>query len=443
MRRYLLSALCALLCCFAAGAQEPALAHGVPPTDLPSVLDISSGVTSHVQGIAVNRAKGEMYFSFTTRFIRTDMKGNVLGTIDRIQGHLGAMTFNPADGCVYASLECKDDEIGAGVAKKLGVPMWETSYFYVAIIDVARVDQIGMDPENDPVLRTVCIREVMDDYAAVVSAKGVVTSPAEGAEATPATLKHRFGCAGIDGVTLGPAPGTAVAGVSPLPLTFVSSDASSSSYAASFDHLYVACGLYGDTTRSDNDHQIILCYPLDEFKKYAQTVSFGTMHTSGPAKPWRKFFVRTGNTTYGVQNMAYDPFTGYLLMAVYRGKKKAFPNYSLYAVDLAAQPFKARLEGIPYRKCKVWQLPLAEDGLEHEASGIRGWNFQWGTTGLFPVGGGYYVFSENYRGMETGIECCRTHLMQWTGQPAHPFVPVPPVPVQKFLPPQKSMSAPL
>ena len=386
MKSILAAALCALLCCFHAGAQDPVL--GAFPTKLPSVLDISSGVSTHVQGIAVNREKGEMYFSFTTRFIRTDLKGRVLGTIDRIQGHLGAMTFNPEDGCVYASLECKNDEIGVSIAKKLGVPMWEGSYFYVAIIDVAKVDRIGMDPENDPVLRTVCIKPSVDDNLARV-------------QLPEGVREHRFGCSGIDGVTIGPAPGE--------------------DGAERF--LYVAYGIYGDPSRSDNDYQVLLCYPLEQVKQYAQTVSFGTMHTSGPSKPWRKFFVRTGNTNYGVQNLAFDPYTGYLLMAVYRGKKQQFPNYSLYAADLSKRPFKARLEGVPYRKCKQWQLPLAEDGILHEASGIRGWNFRWGSTGLFPLGGGYYLFSENYKGMETGIEGCRTHLMRWTGDTAQPFAP--------------------
>lgn len=391
MKSILAAALCALLSC-AAFAQLP--------SELPAVLDLSSGVTSHVQGIAVNRSAGELYFSFTTRFIRTDLKGHVLGTIDRIQGHLGAMTFNPADGCVYASLECKNDEIGAGIAKKLGVDLWDRSYFYVAIIDVSRVDRVGMDPENDPVLRTVFIKEAADDYA------GRVALP-------DGVREHRFGCAGIDGVTIGPPPGGILrtgAFVTPVldaPLC-----------------LYAACGVYGDTSRTDNDHQILLCYDLEELKSHARTVSFGTMHTSGPAKPWRKYFVRTGNTTYGVQNLAYDPFTGYLLMAVYRGKKAQFPNYSLYAADLAKPSFKARLEGVPYRKCRALQLALAEDGLKDEASGIRGWNVRWGTTGLFPLGDGYYMFSENYRGMETGIECCRLHLMRWTADPAQPFAPV-------------------
>ncbi len=390
MKKMIVAAILALLCC-PVGAQLP--------TDLPMVLDLSSGVNTHVQGIAVNREKGEMYYSFTTRFIRTDLRGRVLGTIDRIQGHLGAMTFNPSDGCVYASLECKNDEIGASIAKKLGVPMWEGSYFYVAIIDVAKVDQIGMNPENDPVFRTVCIKPAIDDNEASVQLPDGVR-------------EHRFGCSGIDGVTIGPAP----AGI-------YRTGALVSRVLDSPDYLYVAYGIYGDADRTDNDYQVLLCYPLEEVKGFAQTVSFGTMHTSGPKQPWRKYFVRTGNTTYGVQNLAYDPFTGYLLMAVYRGKKPQYPNYSLYAVDLAKPSFRARLEGVPYRSCKQLQLSLAADGLQHEASGIRGWNVRWGSTGLFPLGGGYYLFSESYKGLETGIEGCRTHLMRWTGDPAHPFAP--------------------
>ena len=390
MKRILVAVLAALLGC-PLGAQFP--------TDLPLSLDLSSGVTSHVQGIAVNREKGELYFSFTTRFIRTDLQGRVLGTIDRIQGHLGAMTFNPADGCVYASLECKNDEIGEGIAKKLGVKMWDAPYFYVAIIDVAKVDRIGIDPENDPVLRTVCLQEPASDYMAQVALPDGVRP-------------HRFGCSGIDGVTIGPAPagiyrtGALVSRVLDAP-----------------DYLYVAYGIYGDVSRSDNDYQILLSYPLEELKRHAQAVSFGTMHTSGPKRPWRKYFVRTGNTNYGVQNLAYDPFTGYLLMAVYRGKKAQYPNYSLYAVDLAAPSFAGRLEGVPYRRCKAQQLSLAKDGLSDEASGIRGWSIRWGSTGLFPLGGGYYLISENYKGLETGIEGCRTHLMRWTADPAHPFAP--------------------
>ena len=156
-----------------------AFAQPLPDTIYAEVRD------GHVQGIALDRAKGCMYYSFTSSFIKTDLEGNVLGTINRIQGHLGAMTLGP-DGRVYASLECKDDVIGQGIAKRLGVGQLshEQSVFYIAVIDVDRIDHVGMDPEKDGVMTTVCIREACKDYA-----------------------DHTYGCSGIDGVTFAPAIG--------------------------------------------------------------------------------------------------------------------------------------------------------------------------------------------------------------------------------------------
>ena len=386
------------------------LAVGMPSAkpertpDMPPVLEVCGGVTTHVQGVALNPEKGELYFSFTTRFIRTDLHGRVLGSIDRIQGHLGAMTFNPEDGCVYASLECKDDEIGRGVAKSLGAEVVSRSHFYIAIIDVAKVDRIGIDPEGDPVLRTVCLSEPALDYYAQVPLQRELVLPAEGKASGHETglLEHRYGCAGIDGVSFGPLPGRK---------------------RHVYDNLYVACGVYGDVTRSDNDHQIILRYRTSALRRYARAISFGTLHESGPAKPSRKNFVRTGNTTYGVQNMAFDPSTRHLFMAVYRGKKTQFPNYSLFAIDLSKTAFKAPLAGVPYEKGKVSQLHLSGDGLLHESSGIHGWNFRWGTTGMIPRGDGCWLFSEPYRDPD-GMQCCRLHLLRWTGDPADPFATV-------------------
>lgn len=356
--------------------------------DLPKLVDVAEG-TGHVQGIAVDTARKCIYFSFTTRFVKTDWSGNVLGSIDRIQGHLGAMTLNPEDGKVYASLECKDDEIGRGIADRLDINLVDKSRFYVAIIDPDRVTEIGMDPENDPVLRTVCVKDAVRDYADSVTL-------ADGSE-----VKHRFGCSGIDGITFAPAPGRK--GGRML--------------------LYVAYGVYGDITRSDNDCQVILCYDPAQMEKYARTVSFGTLHESGPEKPLRKYFAFTGNTTYGVQNLCYDPFTGYTFMAVYRGKKEQYPNYSLYALDMRSRSFKGKPAGISYSPGRKHQLRLASDGLEDDSTGIRGWNFKWGSTGFFAVGDGLYYISENYRIPETKVEGCKARLYKWTGDPMTPFVP--------------------
>ena len=144
------------------------------------------GAKNHVQGIAYDSSAGNMYFSFTTSFIKTDMEGKVVGSIDRIQGHLGAMTFNPSDRKVYASLECKDDVIGAGLSSFAK----GRSMFYIAIIDVDKVTEVGMDSENNDAFRIVCVKDATRDYHMTGFAdKG---------------YEHYYGCSGIDGVTIAP-----------------------------------------------------------------------------------------------------------------------------------------------------------------------------------------------------------------------------------------------
>ena len=63
----------------------------------------------HVQGIAVDLERGYIYFSFTTKLLKMDFEGNLIGSVDGMTGHLGCLTMNPADGRVYGSLEYKDD----------------------------------------------------------------------------------------------------------------------------------------------------------------------------------------------------------------------------------------------------------------------------------------------------------------------------------------------
>ena len=69
----------------------------------------------HVQGIAVDLERGYIYFSFTTKLLKMDLAGNLIGSVDGLTGHLGCLTMNPADGRVYGSLEYKDDAIGKGI----------------------------------------------------------------------------------------------------------------------------------------------------------------------------------------------------------------------------------------------------------------------------------------------------------------------------------------
>ena len=357
--------LAGLLLCAAALAQD------LPKTIYAEVRD------GHVQGIALDGAKGYMYYSFTSSFIKTDLEGNVIGTINRIQGHLGAMTLGP-DGRVYASLECKDDVIGQGIANRLGVDKLshEQSVFYIAVIDVDRIDRVGMDPEKDGVMTTVCIREACKDYA-----------------------DHTYGCSGIDGVTFAPAIGKC---------------------SGKKLYLYVAYGIYGDNGRSDNDNQVLLCYDIKDWKrKYETPVVFGTVPENGPEKPLHKYFVHTGNTTWGVQNLAWDRYTNRIFMAVYKGKKPEYPNYPLFCIDVKQRPVKAVPKGLD----EVHEtLALSAAGLYDKPSGVYGYDFKWGSTGLCPLGDGQWYISENHKDKETGIQSCTARLYQWFGFGNKPFI---------------------
>lgn len=335
-----LSALLSLFLSLCASAQ-----------DIPGSIRIT-GRNNHIQGFTVDTGKQCIYASFTTAFYKTDYQGNIIASIENIPGHLGAMSRNPEDGKVYASLEIKDDEIGRGIAREMGMDVVEEgqSAFYIAILDVDRMDRMGMDPQKDGVMELVRIEDACRDYA-------------EG---------HRYGCSGIDGVTFAPGIGS----------------------RRNKMYLYVAYGIYGDPARDDNDDQVLLCYDPKHFNG---------------RKPLHKYLVRTGNTTYGVQNMAYDDYSGRIYLFVYKGKKAGFPNYPMFSLDCSQKPVRDRLQ-------------LTDDGLKDEATGIRGWNFKWGSTGFCPLGEGRYMVSENGYDDKARQQYSDLRLYQWTGKTEEPFI---------------------
>ena len=318
-------------------------------------LSVQYASGSHIQGIAVDPKREYMYFSFTTCLVKTDMAGNLIGSVTGLAGHLGCIAYNYADGKVYGSLEFKKDAIGKGILQNLGVDLTLDDGFYMTIFDVDKITRPQMDAEKDGVMTAVYLKEVVDDYA---------------------FPGHRYGCSGIDGTTFGPA--------------FGQKDGK--------QYLYVAYGIYGDTTRQDNDHQVILQYDVSQWSKFAQPLQQLSMHRSGPDKPDGKYFVYTGNTTYGVQNLEYDPATHTMLMAVYRGKKPQFPNRAMYFIDCSQPP----LEGN--------QLTLAKIGLPHPETGIYGSEFPLGSTGIASLGDGNFYISEpfeNEQGFGSRVQCFR------------------------------------
>jgi len=348
---------------------------------VPSSLYLE-GDRNHVQGIVCDIEAGCFYFSFTTRFVKADFQGKVLGSIDKIQGHLGSMTFDPSTRKVYASLECKDDVIG----KNLSTFAAGRSKFYIAVIDVDRLDRIGMDSERNSIFRTVSLADVEADYHAKVELDGQ-------------TVDHRYSCSGIDGVTIAPKIGK----------------------KGGKQYLYCAYGVYRGDLRSDNDYQVIGRYDLAQLDAKASTVVFGEFDQRSIEKPQEKYFVYTGNTEWGVQNLCYDPTTGYMILAVYRGHKPQFPNYSHFTVDVAKKPSKSVLQGVSYDTSRHPILKLADFGLGNSNDAVTGWNFPWGSTGMSALGRGVFVFSQNGRS-DAGKQFCKTHLMRWTGDPANPFV---------------------
>jgi len=339
----------------------------------------------HMQGLVVDKANKCVYFSFTNALIKTDLSGKLIGSVTGFVGHLGDLDLSD-DGKVYGSLEYKNDAIGMGIRKKLGVETSKEDGFYIAIFDGSRIVRPDMNAEKEDLLRTVFIKEAVDDYAAIVK---------DGNEEKP----HRFACSGIDGVAFAPSIG---------------------SPGSIKKFLYVAYGVYGDTTRSDNDYQVILKYDYSDWGKYAQTLSQDKLHHSGPKKPLDKYFLKTGNTRYGIQNLAYDPYTGNLFAAVYFGSKNQFPNYDLFVIDGKKKPVKSYIWS-NNQNIKVNMLSLLQAGPRDSKSAIRGWAFKWGSTGLCPLGDGLFYISHNSKAKD-GQQQSVIYKYKWVGDDQNAFI---------------------
>lgn len=358
------------------------------PSSLPVSIYSGEHGKFHVQSTVVDQKNKVVYFSFTDKLVKTDLKGNLIGSVTGFVGHLGDLDFDPESGKIYGSLEFKDDAIGKGISTALGVERVSKDGFYIAIFDGSLITKPNMDAEKEDLLKTVYLKEVVEDYQATV-------------KMGDKKIKHRFACSGIDGVTLAPSIGNTKKGEK---------------------YLYVAYGVYGDTTRNDNDYQVILKYDIKKWDRYGGELSQNNLHQSGPKKPMEKYFVRTGNTTYGIQNLAYDAHTGNFFVAVYKGVKSQFPNYSLFVIDGHKKPVKQRIPS-DNKMIKVKTLSLLQDGLQDEATGIRGWNFKWGTTGLEPLGEGLFYISHNKKS-EDGQQSSTLYKYRWTGDEKEAFVRV-------------------
>lgn len=371
MKRFLLSLLVTLIAASANAAELP--------------KTIFSGLQGkhHVQGIVVNPEKGYVCFSFTTRLIKLDLQGNLIGSVDGFTGHLGCLAYNDEDGRIYGSIEYKNDKIGVGIYGDAAKN--RENAFYIAIFDPDKITRPNMAPTDDNVMSTVYLKDVADDYYAFTENQGK-------------KVEHRFGCSGIDGVAFAPRPGK----------------------PDSKKIFYVAYGIYADTARTDNDYQVLLAYDTRNWKKYERPPLQDKLHHSGPSKPMERYYVYTGNTSWGIQNLNYDSATNCLIAAVYKGIKPTFPNYSLFAIDLNKKPVSEALKGFD-NKIKGKVLSLKEEGQLDKATGVRGWHFKYGATGICSLGDGLFYISHNSKKPEQNSTL---HLYRWTGDADNAFVKV-------------------
>ena len=339
---------------------------------LPSSIFSGYHGACHCQGIAVDLKNGYIYYSFTTKLIKADLAGHIVGSVDGLIGHLGCIDFCEADGRVYGSLEYKNDVIGRGILRHLDMADKQIpNAFYCAIFDVDRIDRMGMDAERDGIARAVYLPEVVADFEDSVTLD-------------EKRLPHKYACSGIDGTAWGPMWGT----------------------RKGKQYLNICYGVYGDVSRRDNDYQVILCFDAaDWWDRLAKPLSQGQMHQCG-ALSAGKYFLHTGNTNWGVQNLEYDAYSGNWLVAVYPGKKPQFENASMFVIDGGQSPEKAVHDA--YGE-EINVLRLA--GCSH---------FPHGSTGTFAVGDGRYYFSEAGRHEKHG-QYTNVTLWRATADTSRPF----------------------
>lgn len=344
----------------------------------------------HVQGIAVDLDRGYMYFSFTTTLLKTDMQGNLLGSVEGMTGHLGCMTLNPDDGRLYASIEYKHDAIGKGILNKLeGVRNDEQTGFYVAVFDVDRIDRIGMNAEKDDVMKTVYIKEARRRLLRQ-------------------SLQQRTG-AGTPFRLLGHRRRDIRTRIRPEPRR---QEVPLRRLRHLRRHAAHRQRLSGDSG---------LRHPGLEAVRAAAHAREPAQERSRETAP--QIFPLHGNTSWGIQNLAYDKASGNMHAAVYKGKKSHYPNYSYFVIDGSKAPERKQLQGFdPAVEAEV--LSLLPEGLHDAQSDTWGWNFKWGTTGLCPIGDGYFYISHNAKDKQTGNQSSTVQLYKWTGNPDKAFEPV-------------------
>lgn len=330
----------------------------------------------HCQGIAVDKKNEFVYFSYTSQIIKCNFEGDIVGSVTGFGGHLGDITFNEEDGMIYC-----------------GHYLPGRTSMGIVIFKASKITKVGMKPSED-IVRTVTLKEPKQYYDSSVTFE---KKNKETGEITKTTYPHRYGVSGIDGVTFGP--------------DFMKK--------SDKEYLTVACGIYSDTQRNDNNYQILLQYDVtDWWSKYAKPYSM-TAHTSGPEKANGRYFLYTGNTSYGVQTMEYFDELNIWILNCYAGDKEQFENFNIFAIDADVKPAYKKLKGQPKTDMQ-YVLSLYQDGTHDKKNDIYGWHTKYGVQGIAYMGDGLFYVTRPYKTW-MGVRAAICYLCVWYPENSNPF----------------------
>jgi RNA polymerase sigma factor (sigma-70 family) len=215
-----------------------------------------------------------------------------------------------------------------------------------------------------------------------------------------ASPDHRYDCSGIDGV--------------------------SSARRSATDgkrYLTVAYGVYGNTKRTDNDHQVLLQYDITDWGRYASPLTEAAPHHNGPATPRASTSCAPATRATACRTWPMTRPSSAGSWASTRARSRPSPTTCCSPSRRAPSPCWATCRRAGSRRQGLGAgelMALADDGLKDAATGVRGWN-QKADVGFQPVGHGLFYVSANAK--IEGKQTADLTLMRWTGDAAEALRP--------------------
>ena len=323
----------------------------------------------HVQGICLDKENQYLYYTFTNIFVKTDTEGNLIGTMTGYPGHLGDCTFNENDGKVYASFYLANGEYD----------WYGEDMYYVAIIDVDKIDEVGMSYETEDLMKVVQLSNV----AAYAKEDTDGDGNADG----------KFGIIGIDGCEMGPKFGV--------------SDGK--------EYLTVSASVPKNLARTDNDYQVLWQYDVTEWwANLAQPFDAENLPLQ-TVTPDGEYFLLTGNGEYGIQDTAYDESTKCWYFITYEILREGYAADSFcFVVSAESAPVSGTLLGQP-TETQGMLLSTVNKGMNNGLNDIYYYDFWEACTGLVSLGDGYFYVSES--GTDgSGRQYTNVYKYKWTGE---------------------------